>query len=324
MADLTPIPPLSGDTNKVQPLRRIWGSVDRYFSGPVNTRWLTHPALRWALTALLVIYLSVGAVVGWKVYKTNSESTNIRRILSIYPFPAVLMPQDVILVRDYLNQLKYIRHFAEKTKQTLPDDKTLRGQLISQLIDTRLLLHATEKYGVQVTQADIDAAYKKISDENGGSKELAKLLTDLYGMNDSEFRQLIRDQLLREKIQQDVLVQVHAKHILITDQKQAQSILDQVKKDPSKFDDLAKQYSQDTATRDKGGDLGYFGRGVMTPPFEAVAFKLKKGELSPDLVKSEFGYHIILVVDRKGTVDQTYTDFLANLRKNKKIWTFLK
>jgi peptidyl-prolyl cis-trans isomerase D len=74
--------------------------------------------------------------------------------------------------------------------------------------------------------------------------------------------------------------------------KKAEEILSQVKKDPNKFAELAKQYSQDPGSAKNGGDLGYFPRGVMVKPFEDTAFRMKVGQVS-DLVESDFGYHII-------------------------------
>ncbi|MFA3781517.1 peptidylprolyl isomerase [Melioribacteraceae bacterium 4301-Me] len=64
------------------------------------------------------------------------------------------------------------------------------------------------------------------------------------------------------------------------------------------FGDMAKKYSFDKVTAKKGGDLGYFSRGRMVIPFDEMAFKLKVGEISP-IVKTNFGFHIIKVTDRK-------------------------
>ncbi|MDX1914465.1 MAG: SurA N-terminal domain-containing protein [Methylophilus sp.] len=93
--------------------------------------------------------------------------------------------------------------------------------------------------------------------------------------------------------------QRQAAHILIgfgTDKAaakvKAMDVLAQVKKNPKKFDELAKKYSQDTGTADKGGDLGSFGRGTMVKAFEDAAFSMKVNQIS-DLVESEYGYHII-------------------------------
>jgi parvulin-like peptidyl-prolyl isomerase len=310
-------PNLADATTKVN-------GIGNYLNGRVNSRYLAHPAVRWAILALLVIYIGIGAIVGWKVYSAKAESTNVRRILAVYPLPAVVMPQDIIFVRDYLNQLKHLRHFSEKIKQTLPPDNELRAQLINQMVETRILLHTLQKYDIAVTKGDIDAAYQKISEENGGTSELQKLLTDLYGMNEAEFRMLIRDQLLREKVRKEVLVQVQPAHILVRDEAKARELLDRVKADPSKFGEIAKQESQDTNSRDKDGDLGYISRGVMPQAFDDAAFALKKGEFTQDIVKTDLGFHIIKLTDRKGQVDQTYANFIKEQRDKTKTWILIK
>jgi peptidyl-prolyl cis-trans isomerase D len=94
--------------------------------------------------------------------------------------------------------------------------------------------------------------------------------------------------------------QRQASHILIgfsgqdkeAAKEKAQDVLAQVKKTPKRFEELAIQYSQDTGSATKGGDLGSFGRGAMVKPFEDAVFSMKVNQIS-DLVESEFGYHII-------------------------------
>jgi peptidyl-prolyl cis-trans isomerase D len=105
--------------------------------------------------------------------------------------------------------------------------------------------------------------------------------------------------------------QRRASHILIAfgvsatpEQKQqakakAEEILAQIKKDPSKFEQLAVKNSQDPGSAAKGGDLGSFGHGAMVKPFEDAAFSMKINEVS-NLVESEFGYHIIKVTEISG------------------------
>ena len=84
---------------------------------------------------------------------------------------------------------------------------------------------------------------------------------------------------------------IKCSHILVKKQSEAIAIQERLKQG-EKFGKLAKELSIDSGSAKRDGSLGYFGRGMMVKPFEEVAFKLQVGEVS-DLVKSEFGYHII-------------------------------
>lgn len=89
---------------------------------------------------------------------------------------------------------------------------------------------------------------------------------------------------------------VRASHILVADKAKADDLLAQVKAGGD-FAALARANSTDPGSKDKGGDLGYFGRGAMVAPFDAAAFS--NDGLVPDLVQSQFGYHIIKVTGSK-------------------------
>ena len=78
----------------------------------------------------------------------------------------------------------------------------------------------------------------------------------------------------------------------------AQGLLERLKKG-EKFEKIASDFSDDPGSKANGGDLGWFGRGIMDPVFEAAAFALQKGQTTSELVKSRFGYHIIRVEDRR-------------------------
>jgi peptidyl-prolyl cis-trans isomerase C len=91
--------------------------------------------------------------------------------------------------------------------------------------------------------------------------------------------------------------EVHARHILVKTEAEANSIIDQLNKGAD-FAALAKKYSTDPGAA-TGGDLGYFTRDDMVPAFAAAAFALQPGQYTKTPIKTEFGWHVILVVDRR-------------------------
>lgn len=100
----------------------------------------------------------------------------------------------------------------------------------------------------------------------------------------------------------------------------AEKLLAQVKQEPGKFADLARQNSQDPGSAVNGGDLGMFGRGMMVKPFDEAVFSLKAGEIS-GLVKSDFGYHIIkltaIKVSRATPFNEVQVEIASKLRQQK-------
>lgn len=116
-----------------------------------------------------------------------------------------------------------------------------------------------------------------------------------------------------------------ASHILISADKsdktkarvRAEELLKELSKLPASFAELAKKNSQDPGSAAKGGDLGFFGRGMMVKPFEEVAFKLKEGEIS-ELVESDFGFHIIKVTGIHAAKQKSFAEVKAEIESELK------
>jgi peptidyl-prolyl cis-trans isomerase C len=107
--------------------------------------------------------------------------------------------------------------------------------------------------------------------------------------------------------------QVKASHILVKDEALAKQLREQIQADPAKFEELAKQHSVDSATAQRGGDLGFFGQGRMVADFERAAFVMEPGQIS-EVVKTPFGYHIIKVVERKEGPERPFTEVKDRIR----------
>ena len=209
-------------------------------------------------------------------------------------------------------------------------------QVLSQMVQSMLLEQYAAKNNISVTDAEID---KKVNDlkTQYGAAQFDQLVKQ-RGLTEQDVRKAIKDQIIVDKavganikvsdsdIKKffdknhaafDKPAQVHARHILVPDLKTAQMV-EQKLKSGGKFEDLAKQYSQDPGSKEKGGDLGFFRAGQMVPAFEKAAFTQPLNVVGPP-VKSPFGYHIIEALERtpgtKATLASAHDQIADQLRQ---------
>ncbi|MDH4096113.1 MAG: SurA N-terminal domain-containing protein [Betaproteobacteria bacterium] len=109
-----------------------------------------------------------------------------------------------------------------------------------------------------------------------------------------------------------VAEQRRASHILVKTREEADRLAAEARKNLARFAELAKKHSQDPGSAAKGGDLGYFGKGMMVPPFEEAAFRQKEGEIG-EPVQSDFGWHVIRVTGVQAAKVRPYAEVRAQL-----------
>jgi peptidyl-prolyl cis-trans isomerase D len=156
------------------------------------------------------------------------------------------------------------------------------------------------------------------------------------GFDYDVFHTFYENQLLRSKLQEVISAdakpteeQVRARHILVADEALAKELIKRLQNGEN-FAALAMEYSSDTGSASKGGDLGWFGKDAMVAEFEAAAYALEKpGDFTTTPVKSQFGYHIIQLIDRpyspeqiEAAKDQAFSDWLTKAREEYGVETF--
>jgi parvulin-like peptidyl-prolyl isomerase/Tfp pilus assembly protein PilF len=216
----------------------------------------------------------------------------------------------------------------------------LESGALSDLIRETIYAQEARSRGIRVSDSAIDAQlatqYGQVLTSNGITEAQLKVYLEAQGQTIESFKASLRPtvatQLLAAALDADVGAgadpteaelgsyfekniatydageQVHAMHILVADLVTAQQVEKELVGGAS-FADLAAKYSMDTGSKAAGGDLGWFERGQMVAEFEDAAFSMQPGETS-EPVKTDYGYHIIRVVERKAA----HTPTLAEIR----------
>ena len=251
----------------------------------------------------------------------------------------------------------------DEVKQNLPK---LEEKALDQAIGAKLLLDRAEELDIPLMAADIDAEVSKVVTQVGGPENYKQAL-DAQGISEVQFRKELEKGAKVNKLVEQACAgvadptedevakfyeahkaefvvphQVLCQHILVKGSDDAaldkiKAIRERIVSGGADFAEEAKKNS-DCPSGQEGGSLGWFGRGMMVPEFDKVAFEMKKGEVS-GVVSTQFGYHIIYKADEKGGGQQTLVDvhdqvkdllrheargramdaFVAELRANAKI-----
>lgn len=174
--------------------------------------------------------------------------------------------------------------------RSLPPQQ-LYPMLLDQLIDAQALLVEAKKSGLD-KDPDVQRSMKMAEDRTLASAVLSK-----------QVRPQVSDEAVKARYEQEFAnkpgePEVHARHILVADEPTAKKIIAELKKGGD-FAALSKQYSKDPGAAKQGGDLGFFKKTDMVPEFADAAFALKDNEVTPEPVKTQFGWHVIQTLEHR-------------------------
>lgn len=296
-----------------------------------------------AMISLAVVIVLLVVMFGMVYFFPGKSSNSVRNwLIHHLPFPVAVAHVNgtwvTVPLAQYEDTVAAAKHFFQKQTEyglsiaSQPTDAVLHEQEYDRELELAYTQQLAKKMNVTVSDSDVDTYFTQtILPQASSEDEISQTLKDLYGWTIADFKKsvlypVVLRQKLNEALAADSSVDATAKA-------KAEDVLAQVKKGDKSFEDLAAQYSTDTGSASSGGDLGSFGKGVMVQPFEDAAFALQVGQVS-DLVKTQYGYHIIKLNSRDdaaGTVDashiligfETVDDRIAAMKKSATAYKFL-
>ena len=172
-----------------------------------------------------------------------------------------------------------------------PDSPGMRKSIVDQLIMQTLVTEEAVKKGLDKST--------EVTEQIELSRQ--SILADAY-VQDFIKNTPVSDDALKteyERFKDNLGNEYKARHILVEKEAEARDIISKLQKEPGAFAKLAQEKSKDTASKAKGGDLGWFDPRRMAPEFGAAVKSLEKGKFSDEPVVTSFGYHVILVEDSR-------------------------
>jgi len=242
-------------------------------------------------TRILGAALAVGLLVahaGSAVAQTDQPATAPAPATGPAPAPDTVV---AVVNGDKITRADVIDSAKSLPQQYQQQIDAIFPALIDRLVDLKLLAEEGRKENLQddpEVKAEIAQRTEQVMQEVLIRRHLKAAMTE-------DAVKARYDKFVKEQPPQ---TEVHARHILVDSEAEAKDIITQLAAGAD-FATLAKEKSKDPSAKENGGDLGYFSAGQMVPEFSKAAFAMQVGEISKAPVKTDFGWHVIKVEDRR-------------------------
>jgi len=231
--------------------------------------------------------------------KSGSDSYFIDKSASFFRVPIAEVNDEKILYSDYLDDLRSLSRFYE-TDDTgdfdKPTPEQIDFQVMSRLIANKLIEQQADEFGVSLDATDQTSATEEILKSFADEDATRQEIQNRYGWELEKFVERVALPFRLEAKVREAYENSKTQPEGVDIEASAREVLDRVKSGED-FATLAAEFGSD-GTKETGGDLGWFGRGVMVAEFEEAAFALKEGEISGP-VRTPFGWHLIMMEEKK-------------------------
>ena len=227
------------------------------------------------------------------------------------PAPSPLPPPNTVVARVdgtelHLSDVEAAQQSLPPQAQKLPLEQ-IYPMLLDRLVDGALITEAGRKERLE-QDPELQVRLKRYEDRLIQEAYLNQAIkaAETEGQLKARYQSFVKDKAGQEE--------VHAQHILVKTEDEAKSVIAELDKGAD-FGELAKKYSTDPSAS-SGGDLGYFGHDDMVAAFADAAFALPKGQYSKTPVKTEFGWHVIKVEDRRAGKPPSFEEAREQLSRD--------
>ncbi len=253
-----------------------------------------------AIFAALIIAFFVFCVLA--LYRFNSTSTFVYRVTQVIPFPVAKAGSSYVSYQNYLFEMRHFLHYYQ-TQQGINFDKEGKEQLaafrktaLQSVIDDAYVKQLAKQHKITVTDRELNYQIDLLRSQNrlgSSSAVFEDVLKEFWGWSLQDFKRELRQQVLTQKVVSVLDTDTHNR---------AQNVLTQLSSGGD-FAALAKQYSEDQATKDAGGDYGFAIERTnrnLSPQVIDALFRLGAGQTST-IVETPLGLEILKVREKDGT-----------------------
>ncbi len=278
------------------------------------------------------------------LFVASAQARVVERIAAVVDEDIILASEVEERAAPFLAQVAGITDQAQRAARA----EAVRREVLDRLIDDQLIFAKAREMKLSVSSEDIDKSIEGIKQDHNLTDEQLKQALTAQGMSMATYRQDVKKQVLRYRvlsiavgskitiserelqeyyernIKKGAASEVRASHIFIgipeggdtgavvAKRQQAEALLARAKAGED-FAKLAREHSEDSATRSEGGDLGYFGRDLLPKPIEEVVFAMRVGEVRGP-VRADRGFHVILLVDKRNKDVKTFEQMKDEIR----------
>ena len=257
----------------------------------------------------IIIIIGIGIAAKTMIFSDVSDETELD--------PTIVIVNTERLHQSYINK-KYNELGPELQKVIAYDE------FIDQLIDQRILVQETKRLKINISSKRVLKEFDQILEQEEKTRSELRAELELRNLTEEDVLTTLKHNMMIEEMIQKVILPkvsvtqdeikelyelnkktfdvketVHASHILVNSKEKAQELI-KLLGQGSDFVELALEHSEDPTVKDNLGNLGFFEREIMVKEFADVAFVTKPGSIAGP-VKTEFGWHVMVVHDKKGS-----------------------